>query len=72
MAAMLQFVVVDDRDEWMQLRRTDVSGIVVDAMYLQYFLHFEGKGTNKRAKKQIKSAKSVKSVDISVNRLGYV
>ena len=32
MAAMLQFVVVDDRDEWMQLRRTDVSGIVVDAV----------------------------------------
>ena len=72
MAAVLQLVVVDVRDERMQLWRTDVSGIVVDAMYLQYFLHFEGKGTNKRAKKQIKSAKSVKSVDISVNRLGYV
>ena len=32
MAAMLQFVVVDDRDERMQLWRTDVSGIVVDAV----------------------------------------
>ena len=39
MPAMLQLVVMDDRDKRMQLRSPDVAGIVIDAMNLQDFLH---------------------------------
>lgn len=41
-AAVLQLVVMNHRDERMQLRRTDVACVVVDAVYLQYLIHHIG------------------------------
>ena len=46
MAAMLQLVVVDDRDERMQHGRTDVTGVVVDAVNFQYLFHYGCKDTH--------------------------
>jgi len=37
--AVLQLIVVDDRDERVQHRSTYIAGIVVDLMYLEYLLH---------------------------------
>ncbi len=42
-AAMLQLVVVDDADQRMQLRRTDVTRIVVDAVNFQHLLFHAAK-----------------------------
>ena len=44
--AVLQLIVVDDRDERMQHGRTDVAGVVVDAVNFQYLLHFGYKDTH--------------------------
>jgi len=44
-AAVLQLVVVNDRDEGVQFGGADVAGVVVDAMNLEYFLHFACKNT---------------------------
>ena len=65
MAAMLQLVVVDDRDKRMQLERTDVACVVVDRVNFQYFLH---KPAILRKGKQ-NNRDSVKMVDLSVNAL---
>ena len=36
---MFRLVVVDDGDERMKARRTDVLGVVVDVVNFQYLLH---------------------------------
>ena len=51
--AMLQLVVMNDRDKRMQLRGTDIAGIVVDVVNSENLLHNIGKGTIKRVKKQM-------------------
>ena len=42
MAAVLQLVVVDDRDKRVQFWSTDVAGVVVDTVDAQNLLHILG------------------------------
>jgi hypothetical protein len=51
-ATVFQLVIVNHRDERMQLGRTDVSGVVVDIVNFQYFIHCDCKVTLFSSKKE--------------------